>query len=232
MEFAFAPLLDLGPDRVVTSVAAHGVAPIRTAGTSLANPTVSSERSDCVIKVTVVRRFLEKYQVVGSGDVVRLPLDAESTPSSRLDSSGVVVFRFQMVTNFSEGRQLLPASDERARSADSVAFACHLHILDDGPSTSLVIVQIHQLAAVILASSLHAHFALTDVNEILGKFVSIVDVISTSTPNPFLPEIFGSSGLGTTTGSQLAVSATARDAVNDTGGSHRVGKCSFFRWYG
>ena len=35
-------------------------------------------------------------------------------------------------TDFSEGRQLLPAGDERAGAAEAVTLAGHLHVVDDG----------------------------------------------------------------------------------------------------
>lgn len=111
-----------------------------------------------------------------------------------------------------------------------MAFACHLHVLNDGPPTSLVIVQVHQLSAMVVSAASHAHLSFSDVNEILGKLVAVMDVISTTSPYPFLLEIFGATSLGTSAGCKLAVAAASGDAVHDPSGSYGISESSLFRW--
>jgi len=110
-----------------------------------------------------------------------------------------------------------------------MTFTSHLHVLNDSPSAGLVVVEVHQLAAMVVAATRHTHLALPDVDEVLGEFVAVVDVVSTSSPNPFLLEIFGPPGLRTSTGSELAVAATARDAVHHASRGHSISKRGFLR---
>lgn len=37
------------------------------------------------------------------------------------------------------------------------------------PSSSLVIMEVHQLSSMVLAPSLHVHFSLSDVDEVFGE---------------------------------------------------------------
>jgi hypothetical protein len=93
-----------------------------------------TKRSNGVIDVTIIRRFSEKYQVIGGGDSVRshLPLDPESTPRGGLNPGGVSIFVLKVISHLAKWCQLLPTSDEGTGSTDSVALAGHLHVLDDG----------------------------------------------------------------------------------------------------
>jgi len=79
MELALATFLDLGLDRLVATIAAHGFASIRAIGIFLANPSMSSKRSDGVIDVTVIGRSTEKHQVVGGRDVADLPANTQAS---------------------------------------------------------------------------------------------------------------------------------------------------------
>ena len=97
------------------------------------------------------------------------------------------------------------------------------------PPTSLVIVQVHQLSAMVVSAASHAHLSFSDVNEILGKLVAVMDVISTASPYPFLLEIFGATSLGTSAGCKLAVAAASGDAVHDPSGSYGISESSLFR---
>ena len=97
------------------------------------------------------------------------------------------------------------------------------------PSSSLVIVQVHQLSAVVVPAASHAHLPFSDVNEILGKLVAVMDVISAASPYPFLLEIFGTTRLGTSAGCKLAVAAASGDAVHDPSGSYGISESSLFR---
>ena len=97
------------------------------------------------------------------------------------------------------------------------------------PSSSLVIVQVHQLSAVVVSAASHAHLPFSDVNEILGKLVAVMDVISAASPYPFLLEIFGTTRLGTSAGCKLAVAAASGDAVHDPSGSYGISESSLFR---
>jgi len=72
MEFALATFLDFGLNGFVAPVAAHSSASIGTFRFFLANPSVGSKRSDGVIDMTVIRRSMEKHQVVGSRNVTGL----------------------------------------------------------------------------------------------------------------------------------------------------------------
>jgi len=113
-----------------------------------------------------------------------------------------------------------------------MTFTSHLHVLNDSPSAGLVVVEVHQLAAMVVAATRHTHLALPDVDEVLGEFVAVVDVVSTSSPDPFLFEIFGSPGLRTSAGSQLAVTASTRNAVDDARRGHCISESGFLRGNG
>merc|ERR1712110_368183 len=92
--------------------------------------------------------------------------------------------------------------------------------------------QVHKLPSMIVTSTFNVHLSLPNVDEILCELVSIVYVISTSSPDPLFLKIFWSSGLRASTGSQLAVSTSSRDTVHNPGGSHCIGKGRFLRGNG
>ena len=81
----------------------------------------------------------------------------------------------------------------------------------------------------VVSAASHAHLSFSDVNEILGKLVAVMDVISTTSPYPFLLEIFGATSLGTSAGCKLAVAAASGDAVHDPSGSYGISESSLFR---
>jgi len=85
------------------------------------------------------------------------------------------------------------------------------------------------LAAVVVSPASYAHLAFSDVNEILGKLVTVMDVISTTSPYPFFLEIFGATSLRTSAGCKLSVAAASRDAVHYTSGSYGISKSSLLR---
>merc|ERR1719266_2715212 len=72
MEFALATFLDLCLNGFVTTIATHSCTSIWTFRFFFANPSVGSKRSDGVIDMTVIRRSMEKHQVVGSRNVTGL----------------------------------------------------------------------------------------------------------------------------------------------------------------
>ena len=51
-----------------------------------------------------------------------------------------------------------------------------------------------------------------------------MNVISTTTPDPFFSEVLWPLGLRASTGGELTVSATSRNAVNNSGRGHSVSK--------
>jgi len=59
--------------------------------------------------------------------------------------------------------------------------------------------------------------------------VSVMNVVTAASPDPFLPEIFRPFGLRAAARGQLAVSAAAGNAVNDPGRGHGVSKSGLLR---
>ena len=65
-------------------------------------------------------------------------------------------------------------------------------------------------------------------NIIVNLLVSIMDIVTTSSPNPFFSQISRPSSLWATTGCQLTVSTPSWNAVNYSSGSDGISKTGFF----
>ena len=113
------------------------------------------------------------------------------------------------------------------------------------PPSGLVVVEVHELAAVVVAASGFVCLALADVDEIFSEpgkkfrdifeqkfvnelllyvLVTVEDVVAAAAPDPLLLELGGGLGLGAATRVKLAVPAAAADAVDHPGRGHGVGK--------
>jgi len=134
--------------------------------------------------MAVVRALLDEHQVIGCGDLGLPPVQPEPPLPRGLDPGGARVFLTQMVTNFPEWRQLLPAGDEGAGAREAVTLTSHLHAVNNRPAASLVVVEVHHLSSVVKSPRNLIGFSLADINKVLSKFVSILDVVSTAAPDP------------------------------------------------
>lgn len=108
-----------------------------------------------------------------------------------------------------------------------MAFAIDPRSTDHSPSPRLVVVQVHQLAALLGGATLVVLLPLADVHEALGEFVSILDVVSASAPDPLLVEVLWSAGGRAPTRGQLAVPARSRHAIYDARRGDGVGEGGF-----
>jgi len=241
VELALAPLLHSFLDSIVSPPATHQVTPVHPLRVNVAHSALRSKRSDGVVAVTVVRGVLDEHQVVRRWDPEVPPVHFEPTTPCGSNSRGGVVFLLQIVTNFSERGQLLPASDQAARAGDAVALARHLHVGDHRPAPGLVVVEVHQLPAgkrrdrssrSLRTSRLLLRLALADVDEVLSKFVSILHVVSTASPNPLVFEITRPLCIAAAATSELTIATTTTHAVNDTSAGNSVSKSCLSRWNG
>jgi len=231
VELTLTALLDSRLNFVVAAAAAHHVAAILALGVNLADTTRGPERSNGGVVVTVVWGLLDEHQVVGRGDPHTPPVQPQSASPGWLHPGGVLVFRPQIVADFSERCELLPAGDERAGATQSVTLAGDLHVVDDGPSAGLVIVEVHKLAGRLQTSRDLIGFSLPDVDKVLSKFVSVLNIVSTAAPDPGRLQVLRSAGSTAATAGQLAVPAAPGDAVDDPGARHGVGEGRLLRGY-
>ena len=77
--------------------------------------------------------------------------------------------------------------------------------------------QVHQFSSLFLARLGKRSLFFSDIDEALCEPVSILNVVSTSTPDPVLLKGFGSSCSGTTTVGQLSISTGSSNRVNYSG---------------
>jgi len=181
--------------------------------------------------VAIVRARFDKDEVICRGDFVILPVDLEPPALCRLHLCSSVVLLTEVIANFSERSQLLPASDERAGAADTVALARHLHVADNRPPSRLVVVEVHELPAVAAAPSLLVHLPLADIDEVLSKFVSIMNIVAASSPDPLRLEIIRPLCSGTSAAGELSISAPSGHAVNHPSTRHGISKRCLARRY-
>lgn len=92
-------------------------------------------------------------------------------------------------------------------------------------SPSLVVVQVHHDAGALVGASLVNSLALPGVNKLLGKAVSVLDVIPTAAPKPVPGQVLGPCCSAAAAGGELALSAGAAHGVDHPGSAHRVGEC-------
>jgi len=184
MKLTLTALLNLCFDFVVSSTAAHQVASIRALAVHLTNPAGCAQGPGGGVVVAVVGGLLDEHQVVGRGDPGLPPVQPEPPLPRGLHPGRARVFLTQMVTDFSEGSQLLPAGDEGAGAREAVTLTSHLHAVNNRPAASLVVVEVHHLASVVKSPRNLIGFSLADINEVLSKFVSILDVVPAAAPDP------------------------------------------------
>lgn len=132
VELAFASLFYCGLVRVVPSPATHEVAAVRRGRRPVADPPLSAPGAGQLVGHAVVGRLVDVHQVLGRGQVVAGVSDLQFAAVVDLDFGGAVVLVLQVVSDFAEGRQLLPAGHQRARAGHSVAFASDADFSDDG----------------------------------------------------------------------------------------------------
>ena len=93
---------------------------------------------------------------------------------------------------------------------------------DTHPTTGVVVVEVHQLARLLLGCLAQTLLLLSHVNEGLRKAIAVLDVVAASSPDPLLVHHLGSSGARAATVGELTVATGARDRVHDPSCGDRV----------
>ena len=112
MKLAIASIDDGGLDHFEATPTAHGVAGVAALAAPRAGPAVSAGGADGVVATAVIRRPLQVDEIVGGRHAFRASPDPKATFASDLDPRGRRVFLLQVIADFSERRQLVPAGDQ------------------------------------------------------------------------------------------------------------------------
>merc|ERR1719319_1421372 len=228
MRMSWSPLLD----GVIPPPTAHQVAPVHPLTVYVAHPASGAQGSYGVVGVAVVGALLYEHQVVRRGYLEVPAVDLEAAGAGGANPGGRRVLALQVIPNFPEWCELLPAGDEGAGARHPVALARHLHVRDHRPAPGLIVVQVHQLSAPLHCARPLLCLPLADVHKVLSKFVSILHVVTTSTPDPLVFEVVWPLSIAAATTGQLTVPAAPADAVDHPGTGHRVGEGGFAGGYG
>jgi len=174
--------------------------------------------------VAVVGRLLDEHQVAGGGQP-RLPPVQPQPPAPRgLHPGGVRILLSEVVADFPERSQLLPASDEGAGARETVAFTRDLHAVNNRPAAGLVVVEVHHLASAVQSPRNLIGFSLTDIDKVLSKFVAVLNVVAAASPDPGGLEVLGPLGARAAAAGELTVPAAAGHGVDHARARHRVGE--------
>ena len=112
------------------------------------------------------------------------------------------------------------------------------------PAAGLVVVEVHKLAGAVQSPGNFIGFSLADVDKVLSKsalsgirggssgadlLVSVLNIVSTSSPDPGRLQVLGPVGSTAPTAGQLAVPAAPGHAVHHPGAGHGVGEGRLLR---
>lgn len=96
--------------------------------------------------------------------------------------------------------------------------------LDTYPSSSLIVVKIHQKPRAVLRAFRVGLLPLTSVHKLLRESVAIVEVVSATAPQPVSRQVFGPGGTAAPAAGQLPLSASAAHCVHNPRCADGVGE--------
>jgi len=119
---------------------------------------------------------------VGLSDYLHVPALVDLNPSRS------AVLANQRVPHLPRCRQLHPACLQVARPTNSVALTPRSCKSFCQPSADFVIPAIHQCATVVIRTFGKGLLLLSHIDEIFGKAIAVIDIISAASPCPFFGE--------------------------------------------
>lgn len=93
---------------------------------------------------------------------------------------------------------------------------------DTHSPAGLVVVQVHHDAGALVGAPLVNALTLPGVHKLLGKAISVLDVVPAASPQPVPGQILGPRGTAAAAGGQLTLPAGAAHGVDHAGRTHRV----------
>lgn len=95
------------------------------------------------------------------------------------------------------------------------------------PATSLVVLQVHQHASLLLWTSHVVLLPLLGIHKLLGKTISILHVIPAAAPEPVSGQVLGPGRPAAATAGELSFPTSPADRIHHSGGTDSVGESSF-----
>lgn len=92
------------------------------------------------------------------------------------------------------------------------------------PATSLVVLQVHQHASLLLRTSHVVLLPLLGIHELLGKTISVLHIVPAATPQPVSGQVLGPGGPAAATAGELSFTASPADGVHHPGSADGVGE--------
>ena len=92
------------------------------------------------------------------------------------------------------------------------------------PAACLIVLQIHEHAALLLRALGEVFLPFAGVHELLGKAVAVVHVVAAAAPQPVPGQVLGPCGPAAAAGGQLALTAGTADGIHHPGRTHGVGE--------
>lgn len=94
------------------------------------------------------------------------------------------------------------------------------------PATSLVVLQVHQHASLLLRTSHVILLPLFGIHKLLGKTISILHIVPAATPQPVSGQVLGPGSPAAATAGELSFTASPADGVHHPGSTDGIGESS------
>lgn len=222
VELAVAALRLHSLELVIAAATAHELTAIHALGCLVAKAALCAQRARALVAHAVVRTGVDVDQVLRGGRVEAAIDLYQLAAAVEPHGCRTVILLFQGVAHLAEVSQLQPARLEATGARHPVALAGHISQVVHRPAASLVVVQVHEDARALVGAFGVDAFPLARVHELLGKAISILDVVPAAAPQPVPRQVLGTSSAAAATSGQLALPACAAHGVDHPRGAHRV----------